>query len=293
MPCEHYVLFASSLFMQLVHIVGRAGSKNSGRMKTLQIPFDGFPDANLQLINAYENEDGTIIVDAIRSDGSTSRSSSSSTQWPWASTLRDFQSMSSKKSLWRYSLHPQNGSISKEIITNDQVSFGVVNSKMSGQRHRFVYAAVGAMGEDIAPPQGIIKIDLEQKSRDCWFPESYEFCGEPIYAQREGDTSEDGGYILSVLFNGKDERSELIVLRANHIISGPIARVPIGIAVPHGYHGCFAEDEANWTYEEIERRAKLADKMEIRGSMWNEVKSDFSGLGLRFDDMEEYFGDLM
>jgi hypothetical protein len=28
-------------------------------------------------------------------------------------------------------------------------------------------------------------------------------------------------------------------------------------------------------------------------SMWNEVKSDFSGLGLRFDDMEEYFGDLM
>jgi hypothetical protein len=26
--------------------------------------------------------------------------------------------------------------------------------------------------------------------------------------------------------------------------------------------------------------------------MWNEVKSDFSGLGLRFDDMEEYFGDF-
>jgi hypothetical protein len=24
----------------------------------------------------------------------------------------------------------------------------------------------------------------------------------------------------------------------------------------------------------------------------NEVKSDFSGLGLRFDDMEEYFGDF-
>jgi hypothetical protein len=116
-----------------------------------------------------------------------------------------------------------------------------------------------------------------------------------MYAQRQGETSsEDGGYILSTLFNGRDETSELVVLRANDLSQGPIARIPIGIAVPHGNHGCFASgEESNWTYEEIERRAKLADKMETRGSMWNEVKSDFSGLGLRFDDMEEYFGDLM
>jgi hypothetical protein len=120
-----------------------------------------------------------------------------------------------------------------------------------------------------------------------------------MYAPRDGGgddntDTEDGGYILSVLFNGRDEKSELIVLKANDIKSGPIARVPLGMAIPHGYHGCFAPtDEANWTYEEIERRAKLADKMEKRGSMWNEVKSDFSGLGLRFDDMEEYFGELM
>jgi hypothetical protein len=33
--------------------------------------------------------------------------------------------------------------------------------------------------------------------------------------------------------------------------------------------------------------------MESRGNMWNEVKSDFSGLGLRLDDFEEYFGDLL
>ena len=74
---------------------------------------------------------------------------------------------------------------------------------------------------------------------------------------------------LTVLFNGREEKSELLVLRANDVSSGPIARVPIGIAVPHGYHGCFAPsaDDANWTYEEIERRAKLADKMETRGSI--------------------------
>mmetsp|Transcript_22950 Transcript_22950/g.35899 ORF Transcript_22950/g.35899 Transcript_22950/m.35899 type:complete len:660 (+) Transcript_22950:210-2189(+) len=277
----------------LLHIVARPSNKDAGGMKTIEIPFDGMPEANLQIINAYENEDGTIILDAIRStdnDGATK----SNTQWPWASTLGDFQNMSSKKSLWRYEVNPKKGLVSKTCISQDQLYFGVINSDTSAQKHRYIYAAVGAMGESIAPPQGITKFDTDTGARESWFPESYEFCGEPMYAERRGDDSEDGGYILSTLFNGKDESSELVVLKANDVGAGPIARVPVGIAVPHGYHGCFAStDDANWTYEQIERRAKLADKMETRGSMWNEVKSDFSGLGLRFDDMEEYFGDLM
>ena len=300
----------------LVHIVGRAGSteNNAGSMKTISIPFDGSPDgANLQMINAYEDEnDGTIIFDAIRSSNDvdaeeSSSSSISNTQWPWATTLSNFQSMSSKKSLWRYKVHPQKGFISKECMSNDQLYFGIVNSNISAQKHRYIYSAIGSMGNDIAPPQGIAKFDLDNNTQESWFPEPYEFCGEPMYAPRQqGDTTdssassseeeeeEDGGYILSTLFNGRDETSELIVFKANNIKSGPIARVPIGIAIPHGNHGCFTPtNDAQWTYEEIERRAKLADKMETRGSMWNEVKSDFSGLGLRFDDMEEYFGDLM
>ena len=295
-------------------------------LKSYKIPFDGSPDANLQFVNAYEDEDGTIIFDAIRSShgegGPSGNGGGDATQWPWASTLSAFRFTSSKKSLWRYRVHPERGVVNKDCIGNDQVYFGVVNANFSGRKHRYVYTAAGCMGEDVSPPQGIVKFDLEGSARESWFPESYEFCGEPMYAPREGgDESEDGGYIISVLFNGREEKSELVVLRANDVSSGPIARVPIGIAVPHGYHGCFAPtDEANWTYEEIERRTKLADKMETRGSMCelagierslslaskmvnllhssrlstgNEVKSDFSGLGLRFDDMEEYFGDMM
>lgn len=287
----------------LLHIVARPGNKNAEGVKTLQIPFDGVPDANLQFVNAYEEEDGMIVFDAIRSDADRSLSSrgGGNAQWPWATTLDEYQSTSTKKSLWRYRVHPQNGFLSKDCISDDQVYFGIVNPDASARRHRYVYAAVGAMGDGIAPPQGIAKFDLEGGGgdsvvqRECWFPEPHEFCGEPMYARRTGDDSEDGGYILSVLFNGMEESSEMIVLRANDITSGPVARVPIGIAVPHGLHGCYAsgDDGACWTHEEIERRAKLSDKMETRGSMWNEVKSDFSGLGLRFDDMEEYFGDLM
>ena len=94
-------------------------------------------------------------------------------------------------------------------------------------------------------------------------------------------------------FSGQTNESEIAILDAQSIAAGPVSRVPLGMVVPHGYHGWFsATEETGWTAEEIDRRAKLADKMESRGNMWNEVKSDFSGLGLRLDDIEEYFGDF-
>lgn len=278
---------------KIVHLVSRAGSDNAGEIQSFQIPFDGFSDANLQFINAYEDNDGTVIFDAIRSD-ERSQGSSTNIQYPWATSLSEYKNLSTKKSLWRYKVHPQRGFLSKDCLSEEQIYFGVVNQQKSGSAHRFIYAAAGALGSEVAPPQGIVKYDLESNTRESWFPEPYEFCGEPMYAPIEGETSEDGGYILSTLFNGKEETSELIVLRADNISQGPISRLPLGMAVPHGNHGCFASgDETNYSFEAIERRAKLADKMEARGSMWNEVKSDFSGLGLRFDDMEEYFGELM
>ena len=131
-----------------------------------------------------------------------------------------------------------------------------------------------------------------------WLPESHEFAGEPMYASRKGvdplSAPEDDGYILSVLLNGETNESEIVVLRANNITAGPIARLSLGMAIPHGLFGCFVSDEAaTWSAEELERRAKLADKMEKKGNRWNEVKSDFSGLGLRLDDFDEYFGDLL
>jgi all-trans-8'-apo-beta-carotenal 15,15'-oxygenase len=276
----------------MLHILKRGEAKS---MKTISIPADGISDAELQFINAYDNEDGSIVFDAVRSD--SSKISKSMKEWPWAQTIDDFAASASKKSLWRYTVNVKSGNISKECITEVPTYFGSVNPVVSAQKHKYVYAAVGAMGNSNAPPQGVGKVDVDAKTMDVWYPEEYEFCGEPMFARKKSDNAianEDDGYIISVLNNGKEKKSEIVILDATNIAAGPIARVPLGINVPHGLHGCFASsEECNWSAEEIERRAKLSDKMESRGNMWNEVKSDFSGLGLRLDDFEEYFGDIL
>eukprot|EP00978_Attheya_sp_CCMP212_P011339 scaffold27994_cov49-Attheya_sp.AAC.1 len=283
----------------LLHLIPRVdSSKNGGEVKSIEIPFDGGVEADLQFINAYEDDSGsTVVLDVIRSAGGGKNAGS----WPWATSLSDYSSSSSKKSLWRYTINVSSGNVSKECMSDLQCSFGVINPNVSAQNHQYIYTAVGSMGNNVAPPQGLAKFDCKTKTSEVWLPKEYEFCGEPMYAPRKkteetskSDIDEDDGYILSVLYNGKSGESELVVLSAKDLKAGPMTRIPLGLGIPHGLHGCFNPDqETGWTADEIERRAKLADKMEKRGNMWNEVKSDFSGLGLRLDDFDEYFGDLL
>lgn len=270
-----------------LHLIPRDGSRKV--QKSLSIPFDGVLDADLQFINAFEQDDGILVVDAIRlKEHETMKGPLP--PWPWASSLDAFQRNTCQRSLVRYRVSKD--VVSKEILFKSQCYFGGINPALSSQRHRYIYMAIGSMEDQVAPPQGIARFDTETKEVESWMPQAHEFCGEPMYAksQTSTDNVDDGGYLLSVLFNGTS--SDLVVLRANNVAAGPIARVPLGLAVPHGLYGCYT-DEGEFSFEEIDRRAKLADKMESRGNMWNEVKSDFSGLGLRLDDFEEYFGDMM
>ncbi len=265
----------------LLHLIPRPGSGKASA--SFPMPVDTVSDANAQFINAYEDGDN-VIMDAIRSD-SSSLDTSRSLQWPWAESIEQYRAVASRKSLWRYTIDTRRGVVTKTELYEGHSSFGVINSEYSTQRHRYIYMNVGATGAQAAPPQGIACFDCETQQAQSWMPESYEFCGEPMYAPRKGgEASENSGYILSVLYNGKQRKSELVILNASDVSRGPITRLSLGVAVPHGYFGCFTtSEEATWGFEELQRRAKLADKMESRGNMWNEVKSDFSGLGLRFD----------
>ena len=277
----------------MLHLIPRVHTGGAGGMRSVAIPVikDGPLEANLQFCNAYETKD-QVIIDAILSDASKLRPSGSPLSWPWGTTLSDYQSMTSQKSLWRFTVDLRNGVVQKHCLFRDQCSFASVNPSVCSYLHRYIYMNVGRLGAQVAPPQGIVKYDaMEESVADSWMPEAHEFCGEPMYAPQSSlNEEEDAGYILSVLYNGQQKKSELLIFSAQSLVTGPMTRIPLGVAIPHGHYGCFA-NTAVMSAEEIDRRVKLADKMESRGNRWNEVKSDFSGLGLRLDDMEEYFGD--
>jgi all-trans-8'-apo-beta-carotenal 15,15'-oxygenase len=49
--------------------------------------------------------------------------------------------------------------------------------------------------------------------------------------------AEDDGWLLAMTFDGATKTSTLIILDAADVASGPVARVRLSHAVPHGLHG--------------------------------------------------------
>jgi len=219
---------SNSFIPKTLHLV----SRRDGGTKSVPIPFDdGIVDADLQFINAYETQDGNVVFDAIRTDAMKIPSKPSF--WPWASTIAEFRSQTGKRLLMRYTSNPTTtNSVSKEILSDTQCYFGGINPSLTTSKHRFVYFAAGAMESEVAPPQGIGKLDTDTKQLQTWIPNECEFCGEPMFVAKDSENSsanEDSGYVLSVLFNGKTKESELVILDAANIATGPTTRVPLGI----------------------------------------------------------------
>ena len=75
------------------------------------------------------------------------------------------------------------------------------------QSYKHTRVNVGSLNDDVAPPQGMLKHDVETKSIDDeWSPnDDYEFCGEPTLCPKTSndDNGNDDGCSLTISCNGK------------------------------------------------------------------------------------------
>jgi carotenoid cleavage dioxygenase len=62
---------------------------------------------------------------------------------------------------------------------------------------------------------------------------------EPVFVPAENPNSEDEGYLLSFVYNQADDISDLIILNAQDLNSGPLARIKLPQRVPYGFHGAW------------------------------------------------------
>ena len=127
----------------------------------------------------------------------------------------------------------------------------------------------------------MIKIDTEALTDSKWLGEPHEYLGECIFVAKENGKDEDDGYVLSILTNGKENTSQFVIFDAKDISKGPISRLDIkGTNIPFGLHGSWAQGLV-FSEEDIVRKWKASYALDSKS--WNEVKSDFSGLGIAYD----------
>ncbi len=184
--------------------------------------------------NAYEQE-GQLIVDSICYENFPKVDPNDDFRYTKFNTLPPGQ-------LWRFRVDLDSETVQRQLISPRGCEFPVVNPAHVGRSYRYAYMGVTHAPTGNAPLQAIAKIDLQTQEFQVWSAAPRGFIGEPIFVPRESADStdqEDNGWLLSLIFNAERDRSELIILDAQNVAAGPVARLALKHHVPYGLHGTF------------------------------------------------------
>ncbi|AFZ01439.1 carotenoid oxygenase family protein [Calothrix sp. PCC 6303] len=182
-------------------------------------------------LNAYEEGDEVVLIGCRMS--STNVLSTKDTQSdPDGDIPRLHQ--------WRF--HLITGEVREQMLDDVPAEFPRVNENFLGRQTRYGY--VGKIAQGSMPLfDGLIKYDHDNgKSQTHEFGQG-RYGGEAVFVPFPNATSEDEGWLITFVYDSKEDTSELVIVNAQDINAEPVARVLIPQRVPYGFHGAWVSEE--------------------------------------------------
>jgi len=144
-----------------------------------------------------------------------------------------------------------------EIVDPSTCEFPTGHPYRHGTKTRYSYLMASDVPHAPLPFQEIIKYDNELKSegRKVWSARlENAVIGEPCFIPRFSNhhqslshsflteilqREEDDGWVICQLYLLKEHKTQFIILDAQQLDKGPIARLHLGFHIPYGFHGTF------------------------------------------------------
>ena len=144
--------------------------------------------------------------------------------------------------IWRFKIDLNSNNIEKEMIESRCCEFPYINPNNVGRKYRYLFTGATHQDQGNAPLQAILKLDLltGEKQLYSFAPEG--FISEPIFVPKPKATEEDQGWILVMVYDGKQHRSDIVILDGENLNKEPLATLHLKHHIPYGLHG-------NWTSE--------------------------------------------
>jgi carotenoid cleavage dioxygenase-like enzyme len=139
--------------------------------------------------------------------------------------------------LVRWTIDVNRGSVDSRILSDESQEFPRVNPKVECHKHRYGYVLQAGGKHSFG---GLFKHDLELGTTQYHDVGERYAAGEPVFVPT-GD-GEDEGYILSVVYDGETQLSELRVIDAQDFCAPALATVKLNTRIPFGFHGNFIRD---------------------------------------------------
>jgi carotenoid cleavage dioxygenase-like enzyme len=189
-------------------------------------------------LNAYDNDDGQVVLDLCQYDPSFDVSTLWSAHGP--------------VTLDRWVIDPAAGTVTQQRLDDRWQEFPRVDDRVVSRAHRYGYSAVigqvaravTAAGDfaDDAFANAILKHDLDHGT-----VQAHEFgrdatVGEAVFAPASPDAAEDDGYVLAFAHNPERGAADLVILAAQDFTAEPVARIHLPARIPLGFHGSWIPD---------------------------------------------------
>lgn len=154
--------------------------------------------------------------------------------------------------LERWNVDLQRGSVDQQVLDDRPQEFPRAAPGLFGQAARFTYTiATGTRAELVSATPGggvlelgnvVVRHDRQTGSTSSWSEGPARSFGEAVFvADPERSAAEDGGWLLAFRYDAVDDASDVVVLDAADVASGPIASVRLPQRVPMGFHGNWYE----------------------------------------------------
>jgi all-trans-8'-apo-beta-carotenal 15,15'-oxygenase len=144
--------------------------------------------------------------------------------------------------VFRFTVDLAAGTATSDCVIDRSCEFPTLHPNQVGRDYRYLYIGAAHHATGNAPLQALLKRDLATGAEQLWSEAPRGFMGEPIFVPRSDSTVEDDGWVLCLTYNAARQCSDLIILDAQQIATGPIARLKLRHHVPYGLHGSFVGD---------------------------------------------------
>lgn len=146
---------------------------------------------------------------------------------------------------WTCDLANPGSSIEESQLNDLPSDFYAIDPRYVGRPYRFGFMAVkdsARPAHGIGHPRpfnSIGRIDVRSGALQLWYAGIESTVQEPVFVPKGAEAPEGAGYLLVVVNRNAEHRSELVILDAEALLDGPVARVFVPLNLRMAFHGTF------------------------------------------------------
>lgn len=179
-------------------------------------------------VNAFEDDDGTVVVDIVAYDDASLIDSL------YLDEIRSEEFSIEGGKLRRYRI--TDDGVESERLSDVPMELPRINYERNTRPYRYAYGVGNRRPRPADLPNRLVKVDVEERETTVW-EEAGTYPGEPVFVAAPDAEAEDDGVILSVVLDTDAEKSFLLVLDADDFAE--LARATVDHHIPLGFHGNF------------------------------------------------------